>query len=151
MADTRRFHTSERDLSRWHTVLIVDDDPQTLVALRRLLEREPYDVVTTDRPGLALEWLTNKNVSLVLSDQRMPEMAGDRLLEEVWKRSPATRRILLTAFPERVEKIPASRRSLLTLVTKPWNDHDLKETIRSLLQDREISDQGDLEAEMPRE
>jgi DNA-binding NtrC family response regulator len=124
-------------LYHWHTVLIVDDDPEALSALRRLLDREPYDVITTDRPILALDWVDRKSISLAISDQRMPEMDGDVLLEGVWKKSPATARLLLTGFPEAVDRIPPSRKALLRVMAKPWNDEFLKRTIRRLLRHRE--------------
>src|SRR5581483_196214 len=126
-------------LYHWHTVLIVDDDPEALAALRRLLDREPYEVITTDRPVLALDWVDRKAISLAISDQRMPEMDGDVLLEGVWKKSPATARLLLTGYPEAVDRIPASRKALLSVMAKPWNDDSLKRTIRRVLRDREAS------------
>jgi len=126
-------------LYNWHTVLVVDDEPEVLSALRRLLDREPYDVITTDRPTLALEWMERKNISLAISDQRMPEMDGDLFLEGVWKKSPRTARLLLTGYPESIGQIPRSRRVLVRVMAKPWNDGILKRTIRHLLRDRESS------------
>ena len=137
MISARKKEVPMDSLYHWHTVLIVDDDPGVLGALRRALEREPYDVVTTDRPGLALDWMTHKNVSLVISDQKMPEMDGDLFLEEVWVRSPMTERLLLTGFPEHVEQLPAYRKNRLQVMVKPWDDDELKRTIRTLLRDRE--------------
>ena len=66
------------------TVLCVDDDPSVLSALRRLLRSEPYELVTVQSPQLALEWIEKGGVSLVLVDQRMPEMCGSdfAVLEE---------------------------------------------------------------------
>ena len=139
MAEVQRAEVALESLYHWHTVLIVDDDQQTLSALRRLLEREPYDVVTTDRPALALEWLAAKEVSLVISDQMMPEMRGDLFLEGVWQCSPGTRRVLLTGFPESVGGIPVARRQKVRVLSKPWNDAILKKTIRDLLREREGS------------
>lgn len=139
MIATQEKKSPLESLYHWHTVLIVDDDQEVLSALRRALDREPYDVVTTDRPGLALEWLGKKPVSLVISDQRMPEMEGDALLEEVWSRSPMTGRILLTGFPDQVEHLAPARKSLLTVLYKPWDDYELKRTIRTLLREREGS------------
>ena len=139
MIGTEKQESSPDTLYHWHTVLIVDDDPETLSALRRLLDREPYDVITTDRPGLALEWLERKNISLAISDQRMPEMEGDLFLEGVWKKSPRTARLLLTGFPESVGRIPRSRRVLVSVMAKPWNDAILKRTIRHLLREREAA------------
>jgi DNA-binding NtrC family response regulator len=146
MVGTERTPARLRSLNAWHTVLIVDDDPETLTALRRELDREPYDVVTTDRPALALEWLARKDVSLVISDQRMPEMEGDLFLEGVWKKSPGTARLLLTGYPETVKAIPASRRCLLKVLTKPWDAWGLKTTIREMLFEREGT-KGDAPAE----
>ena len=127
------------NLYHWHTVVVVDDDREVLAALRRVLDREPYDVVTTDRPGLALDWMARKSISLAISDQLMPEMAGDLFLEQVWRSSPHTGRLLLTGHPERLNTIPPSRRSLLRVMLKPWEDGDLRKTIRTLLREREGS------------
>ncbi|HVR83979.1 MAG TPA: response regulator [Planctomycetota bacterium] len=137
MIEAERMESAPETLYHWHTVLIVDDDPETLAALRRLLDREPYDVITTDRPGLALEWMERKNISLAISDQRMPEMDGDLFLEGVWKKSPRTARLLLTGYPETIDRIPRSRRVLVRIMAKPWNDGILKRTIRHFLRERE--------------
>jgi DNA-binding NtrC family response regulator len=139
MYATKRADAPLGTLYHWHTVLIVDDDPEILKALRRTLDREPYDVVTTDRPALALEWMGRKSISLAISDQLMPEMGGDEFLEEVWRHSPLTGRLLLTGYPERIERIPKSRLCLLKVMTKPWDDFQLKRTIRQLLREREGS------------
>jgi DNA-binding NtrC family response regulator len=137
MIAVQRAESPLGSLYHWHTILIVDDDQEVLSALRRTLDREPYDVVTTDRPALALEWMARKNISLAISDQLMPEMGGDEFLEEVWRKSPMTGRLLLTGYPERIEKIPRSRRMLIQVMTKPWDDLELKRAIRNLLRDRE--------------
>jgi DNA-binding NtrC family response regulator len=145
MIETQQAQAHLKDLNHWHTILIVDDDPQVLTALRRVLQREPYDIVTTGRPALALEWLERRHVSLVISDQRMPEMPGDLFLEGVWKKSPRTERLLLTAFPESIETIPISRKCLLTVKTKPWDEMDLKRTIRGMLHEQEEACEEDIE------
>ncbi len=140
MIDTApQMQSPPETLYHWHTVIVVDDDPQTLAAIRRLLNREPYDVITTDRPEQALEWMDRKSISLAISDQRMPEMDGDVFLEGVWKKSPRTARLLLTGYPEMIGQIPRSRRVLVRVMAKPWNDGILKRTIRYLLRDRESS------------
>src|SRR5256884_9234882 len=56
-------------------------------------------LLTTESPEHALKWVGTREVSLVITDQLMPGMAGTELLEEVSKRSPSTARIILTAFP----------------------------------------------------
>ncbi len=139
MLQTQTAEPASENLYHWHTVLIVDDDPETLSALRRLLAREPYDVLTTERPTLALDWIKSRQVSLVISDQRMPEMLGELFLEGVWIRSPGTLRLLLTGYPETVGQAPGARRRPLKVILKPWNDTVLKLTIRGMLREREGS------------
>ena len=112
-------------------VLIVDDDAATLAALRRTLASEPYAVVTSEHPKMALRWILRREVTLVVSDRRMPEMAGDRFLCQVRRMSPRTALLLLTAYPEAGSGPP-----FVTLLAKPWDERQLRQTIRDLLKER---------------
>ena len=69
-----------------HVVVCVDDEPAILSALRRSLRAEPYELLTTENPVNVLQWAGTRDVSLVITDQRMPGMAGTELLEELSKR-----------------------------------------------------------------
>src|SRR5262245_24877530 len=94
-----------------HMVVLVDDEPAVLAALRRSLARERYLVLTTSRPHEALRWVEALDVSAVVSDERMPGMSGSELLRRVQDRSPATARIILTAFGAPVAQQPEARQS----------------------------------------
>lgn len=120
-------------LSRRHTVVLVDDDPAVLASLRRLFRREPYDILSTTRPDLALRWIENGDVSLVVVDQRMPGMCGTDLALRVRERSPGTIRVMLTAFPGNTIVQHGLAREIQWLISKPWNDDALRLTIRQLL------------------
>jgi CheY-like chemotaxis protein len=62
------------------TILIVDDEPEILTALRDQLEDE-FDVWSAVSPLTALEILADEpSISVIVSDQRMPEMTGDVML-----------------------------------------------------------------------
>jgi response regulator RpfG family c-di-GMP phosphodiesterase len=132
-----------RRLKRFHTVVVVDDDPSVLWALWRALQWEPYQVLTTDRPEEALGWVRSRCVSLIISDQRMPEMEGLDLLEEVAKESPSTSRIILTAFPENTALAPGLRRRIDCLVSKPWDTTLLRRTIHDLLHGLEQEEESE--------
>ena len=118
-------------------VVCVDDEPAILSALRRSLRAEPYELLTTESPESALEWLRSRDVSLVITDQRMPGMAGTELLEEVLKRSPSTARILLTAYPGSTASESGVGDWTEVMISKPWDSVMLRQTIRQLLGDRE--------------
>jgi diguanylate cyclase (GGDEF)-like protein/PAS domain S-box-containing protein len=107
-------------------VLIVDDEPQVLVALQDLLEND-FDVRATDRPEQALRMAEeDPEIAVVLSDQRMPSMTGDQLLAKLRHHSNATR-ILCTGYAD----LQAVMRSvnegkIFAYVTKPWDGVDLR-------------------------
>jgi CheY-like chemotaxis protein len=118
-------------------VLCVDDDVPVLDSLARLLRDEPYDLVTTNSPRQALEWIRQRHVSVLISDQRMPEMQGTEILKATRESSPATRRIMLTGYADMdVVAEAVNQAEIQRLIPKPWNDHRLKEMIRSMVQDR---------------
>jgi DNA-binding NtrC family response regulator len=115
-------------------VVLVDDDPAVLAALRRLLRHERCELLATERAGEALDWVTRREVRLVVADQRMPGMTGTELLKQVALRSSRTARILLTAYPGQTVKLTSLEEGIFHLFYKPWNDETLKRTIRRLLE-----------------
>jgi len=119
-------------------VVCVDDEPAILAALRRALRQEPYDVLTTESPQDALRMISTRDVSLVITDQRMPGMQGTDLLAEVSRNSPSTARIILTAYPGAAFATPGLRRWLECMISKPWDSGMLRRTIRQLLRERQM-------------
>jgi PAS domain S-box-containing protein len=117
-------------------VLVVDDEPEILEALRRLLRREPYELLTTESPSQALEWIRQGRIDLLIADERMPGMRGTDLLEQVRDCSPGTVRIILTAYPGSATLDYGLSQAVEWLISKPWNDDALRLTIRQLLEDR---------------
>jgi PAS domain S-box-containing protein len=117
-------------------VLCVDDDPSVLSSLRRLLRGEPYELETVENPQLALERIEKGGISLVLVDQRMPQMCGSDFAERVQRMSPATLRVMLTAYPGNVFVHHGLSDAIQWMMSKPWNDEALKLTLRQLLRDR---------------
>jgi PAS domain S-box-containing protein len=106
-------------------ILLVDDEPQVLLALEDLLG-DDFSVLKTASPEEALEMVANdREIAVVLSDQRMPQMTGDELLARINGSSDA-KRILVTAFADLSAVIRAvNNGKLFAYVTKPWNPNDL--------------------------
>jgi response regulator RpfG family c-di-GMP phosphodiesterase len=121
-----------------HVVICVDDEPAILAALRRSLRAEPYELLTTENPESVLKWVGTRDISLVITDQRMPGMEGTELLEEVSKRSPSTARIILTAYPGDTIGAPGLRHWTECMISKPWDNVMLRKVIRQMLGDREL-------------
>ncbi|HZE98887.1 MAG TPA: response regulator, partial [Planctomycetota bacterium] len=123
--------TARRELHA-RTVVCLDDDPQVLTAIRRLLRREPVDLLTTDNPETALDWVRKRDVDLLITDLKMPAMDGSDVVRIVEERSPRTKSLILTGYPETAPVTPRIRAGRRQLLTKPWNDDELKQAIRDL-------------------
>ncbi len=128
-----------------HTILFVDDEVNILKALQRLLRAEPLNVLCASRPQEALELLGKTPAQVVVTDQRMPEMTGVELLAAVRERHPDVVRMMLTGYTEMNVAVEAiNRGEIYRLITKPWNDDELKATIRQAF------DHSDLKREIKR-
>jgi DNA-binding NtrC family response regulator len=105
------------------TVLIVDDEPSVVGALRRLMRRHGFEVHATTSPREALTLVSAHPPNVVISDFKMPEMNGARLLEEVAVRAPSAVRILLSGQID----LDGTGSSLdgVEILPKPWDDQRL--------------------------
>ncbi len=121
------------------TILIVDDEPVVLGALKETLERERYHVVACSSPVKALAILAERQFAVIISDQRMPEMLGLDFLVESRKTHPNASRILITAvlaLPTIVEAI--NKGEIFRFVAKPWLREELLATVRNAIQRHDL-------------
>jgi response regulator RpfG family c-di-GMP phosphodiesterase len=121
------------------TILIVDDEPVVLGALKETLERERYHVVACSSPIKALAILAERQFAVIISDQRMPEMLGLDFLVESRKTHPNASRILITAvlaLPTIVEAI--NKGEIFRFVAKPWLREELLATVRNAIQRHDL-------------
>ncbi len=122
------------------TLLLVDDEPSILSALRRLLRKGGYAIHTAESGKAGLEILEREHVDLVISDMRMPEMDGARFLEQVRARWPDTVRLLLTGYADVTSTIDAiNRGEIYRYIAKPWNDDDLVLIVRDALERQRLT------------
>ncbi len=113
------------------TVLFVDDEVNILRALQRLFRHEDWEVLCAQRPSEALELLEKSPCQVIVSDHRMPEMSGSDLLSAVRTRHPDVVRVMLTGYTEMNVAVDAiNRGEIFRLATKPWNDQELRATLR---------------------
>jgi len=80
------------------SILVVDDEPNSLFALSRILEDEGFRVITADNGKSALGKLKKEMVNVIVTDERMPNLGGMDLLKEVKRRYESIPVVLLTAF-----------------------------------------------------
>lgn len=125
-----------------HAVLFVDDEVNILKAVQRLLRHEPWTVLTASRASEALELLERSPAQVVVSDQRMPEMSGVDLLSAIRTRHPDVVRMMLTGYTEMNVAVEAiNRGEIYRLITKPWNDEELKATLRQAFDHHDLKNE----------
>jgi response regulator RpfG family c-di-GMP phosphodiesterase len=122
-----------------YTILAVDDEPANLRMLERLF-RKDYRVLTATSGEDALAILGREDVSLIITDQRMPGMSGTELLRESLRTNPNSMKIILTGYTDidaLTEAINTTR--VYKFVNKPWDPFALKQTVEAAFREYEKS------------
>ncbi|MEM9176222.1 MAG: response regulator [Myxococcota bacterium] len=118
-------------------VLLVDDEPRMLSALKRTLRRAGLAIETASNATEALERITRTGsaptVDLVISDHRMPGRTGVELLAAVREASPGTARILLSGWTSELDPAALRKAGCAAVLSKPWDNAELKAEIEAAL------------------
>jgi putative nucleotidyltransferase with HDIG domain len=119
--------------------MIVDDEPANLRLLERLFRRD-YEVITAASGSEALQLLSQHNVALLITDQRMPGMTGIELLKQTVAFRPHMVRIILTGYTDMTALVEAINCGhVYKYVTKPWSNDDLRLTVERALEHYETN------------
>jgi YesN/AraC family two-component response regulator len=121
------------------SVLLVDDEDDVRAALRRALLREGWELHQASSGAEALTILALTSIDLVVTDQRMPGMTGLELIRIIKEKHPDVMRVVLTGYGD-FETIQAAvnEAEIYRFLTKPWDDLDLRLTLRSALELRAL-------------
>ncbi len=124
-----------------HTILFVDDEIPILKALQRLFRKSKYQILVANSGQEGIKQLKNCSspISLIVSDQKMPEMSGSQFLEQAKKISPDSFRFLLTGYSDMDAVADAiNKGEIHRYFTKPWNDNDLKLQVQQVLKEYDL-------------
>jgi two-component system, NtrC family, response regulator HydG len=124
------------------TVLIVDDDPDVLTAVKLLLKTEANEVITEKNPE-NLNWLLQRNqVDLVLLDMNFNSAIntgneGLYWLRKVKEWKPEVCVIMITAYGDIDLAVRSLKEGANDFIVKPWHNEKLIDTIKELLDKKE--------------
>jgi DNA-binding NtrC family response regulator len=114
------------------TVLFVDDNQSVLSSLERGLLDEPYKILFATSAKKALEILEEKEVHVIVTDMRMPEMTGLELLKIVKEKYPRIVRLVLSGYTQITTLLTAiNQGEIFKFITKPWK---LEEEFKGIVQ-----------------
>ncbi len=127
LRDGRQLNLPRPQESTNRTLLLVDDEPNILSSLQRLLRHEGYTILTSTSPAAAFDILAKHPVDVVISDQRMPEMSGTEFLSRVRELYPDTLRMVLSGYADLGSVTDAvNRGAIFKFLSKPWEDDALR-------------------------
>lgn len=115
-------------------ILIVDDEEIILKAVSRILRKESFQIYTALTGTEALDIIRTKHIDMIICDQRMPEMSGNKLLSIVSKEKPEIIRTMFTGYTEVNSIIEAiNKGQIAKFFTKPCDNDELVNEIKELL------------------
>jgi len=118
------------------TVLFVDDEQRVLMSLKRGLLDEPYDTLFAQSCKEALQILDKKEVHVIVTDMRMPEMGGLELLRTVKKEYPHIVRMVLSGYTQVSTLLTAiNQGEIFRFIPKPWKlEEEFKPAVRDAVE-----------------
>jgi two-component system NtrC family response regulator len=106
-------------------ILVVDDEKNYLLLLEALLSEEGYEVTTMQDPEMALMYLKESEVDVLVTDFKMPGMSGQELLERVRATLPHLPVIIMTAYGSVDGAVEAMKCGAFDYINKPFSNDDL--------------------------
>src|ERR1039457_446849 len=112
------------------TILIIDDEEKLRTSLSRTIELEGYRVFQAENSRKGLQKLEQqKDISLVITDMRQPDMNGIQLLEKIKEQFPSCEVIVITAYGTIQDGVRAMKIGAFDYINKGDGDDQILVTI----------------------
>ncbi|GAB4351117.1 MAG: response regulator [Candidatus Abyssubacteria bacterium] len=113
----------------YNSILIVEDDPYQRRQMARLLRSDGHHVLVADSGLEALRVLEAEQVSVVLTDRKMPLMDGLQLAKHVRTFYPGIIVAVITAYPDGMDE-----NGVDAVLNKPYSGQQLRDLVQSLVE-----------------
>ena len=128
-------------MAKKHRILIVDDEKNTREGLQWGLEAKDREVLAVANGAQGLDVVRSKDVHLLITDLKMPEMDGMALLDAVRRESPATEVVILTGHGTVEGAVDAMKKGAFDYILKPVNLEELGLLVGRVLKQRDLRDE----------
>lgn len=124
-------------------IQLVDDEPNILNALKRLLRPHGWEIHTYGDVESALSGLLEHNYAVIISDYQMPTADGVTYLQFAKQRQPDAMRLVLSAYGDRDSMIKAiNQAEVYRYLSKPWDDYEVVAAIKSAIDIYELKSEN---------
>lgn len=114
-------------------VLVIDDEQIVLDSVKRILAVEGFSVETSLSARQGLEWALSRAYDLVLSDIRMPEIGGMRVLRDIKRAKPRLPVVIITGYGTIGSAVQAMKLGAADYIEKPFTPDGLMGAVRKAL------------------
>ena len=114
-------------------VLVIDDERIVLDSITKILKEENFEVDVTLSGRQGLEWAIAKDYDIVLTDLRMPDIGGMRVLRDVKRAKPAVPVVMITGFSNVKSAVEAMKLGAAEYLEKPFAPDALVKVIQKAL------------------
>ena len=112
-------------MSEKSRILILDDEKNYLLVLEALLSDAGYDVTPINDPEMAVSYLEEAEVDVVITDMKMPKMSGLDVLQQIKRSSPSIPVLIMTAFGSIESAVEVMKYGAFDYITKPFANDEL--------------------------
>ena len=123
------------------TVLVIDDEKDIRLSLRRVLEYEGHTISEASSGKAGLEAARSSNVDAVLLDIKMPGMDGMEVLRQLMEEDPGLPVIMISGHGTIATAVEATRMGAFDFLEKPPDRDRILLTVRNAIQSRRLHDE----------
>ena len=120
-------------MSEKSRILILDDEKNYLLVLEALLSDAGYDVTPINDPEMAVSYLEEAEVDVVITDMKMPKMSGLDVLQQIKRSSPSIPVLIMTAFGSIESAVEVMKYGAFDYITKPFNPLEVTARVKTVL------------------
>ena len=115
-------------------ILVVDDEIGIRQSLKKILEKEGYEVLTASNGEEAFKVIRSDTVDLLISDIRMAGMDGLELLKVCKSVSPYTEVIMITGYASVDTAVDSMKQGAYDYITKPFKKADIVKAVQKAIE-----------------
>lgn len=131
-------------------ILIVDDNPETVLVLRDILSKEGYDISSAADPRAAHRHLETSSADLILTDLQLPQVDGLTFLAQLRERSNDLPVVLMTAYGSLRTAVEGLKAGAFDYLSKPFMADEVRRVARRALDQRQASPPVPIQPDPPK-
>jgi DNA-binding NtrC family response regulator len=132
-------------------ILVIDDEEIIRDLLKETFNRKGYDVETIGKGKDVLRILEDQRLDLVVTDLRLPDISGMKILSEVKKKFPELGVIMITGYGSIKNAVKAMKQGAFDYITKPFDLDEIEMVVEKYFKYQNLVDENEyLKSELDR-